>query len=211
MKIHEFQAKEVLSRFGVAVPSGRECTTAEEAAAAFTELGTPVCVVKAQIHAGGRGKGGGVKVATSLEKVREYAGQILGMQLITHQTGPEGQKVRHLLIEEGADITFVEAPQSVEELRGIPAALKGTPQLVNLVVGGRTPILGLDELGEMGFSLVLYANVALQSAVYGMQAALGQLRAEGRMDEGGPVASFAERQRLVGKDLFDTLEKRYAV
>ena len=114
-------------------------------------------------------------------------------------------------VEEGADITFVEAPQSVEELRGIPAALKGTPQLVNLVVGGRTPILGLDELGEMGFSLVLYANVALQSAVYGMQAALGQLRAEGRMDEGGPVASFAERQRLVGKDLFDTLEKRYAV
>ncbi|HBT02924.1 MAG TPA: carboxyvinyl-carboxyphosphonate phosphorylmutase [Citreicella sp.] len=114
-------------------------------------------------------------------------------------------------VEEGADITFVEAPQSVEELRGIPAALKGTPQLVNLVVGGRTPILGLDELGEMGFSLVLYANVALQSAVYGMQAALGQLRAEGRMDEGGPVASFAERQRLVGKDLFDSLEKRYAV
>lgn len=114
-------------------------------------------------------------------------------------------------IEDGADITFVEAPQSVEELRGIPAALKGTPQLVNLVVGGKTPILGLDELGDMGFSLVLYANVALQAAVHGMQVALGQLRADGRMDEGGPVASFAERQRLVGKNLFDELERRYAL
>lgn len=114
-------------------------------------------------------------------------------------------------IEDGADITFVEAPQSKEEMRGIPAALKGTPQLVNLVVGGKTPILDLDELGEMGFSLVLYANVALQSAVYGMQMALGQLRETGRMDEGGPVASFVERQRMVRKDLFDELEKRYAI
>ncbi|WP_353476211.1 isocitrate lyase/PEP mutase family protein (plasmid) [Salipiger sp. H15] len=114
-------------------------------------------------------------------------------------------------IEDGADITFVEAPQTVEELRGIPAALKGTPQLVNLVVGGKTPILGLDELGDMGFSLVLYANVALQSAVFGMQTALRQLRTEGRMDEGGPVASFLERQRMVRKDLFDELEKRYAI
>ncbi|SEB85665.1 2-Methylisocitrate lyase, PEP mutase family [Nitratireductor aquibiodomus] len=114
-------------------------------------------------------------------------------------------------IEDGADITFVEAPQSKEEMRGIPAALKGTPQLVNLVVGGKTPILDLDELGDMGFSLVLYANVALQSAVYGMQMALGQLRETGRMDESGPVASFVERQRMVRKDLFDELEKRYAI
>lgn len=114
-------------------------------------------------------------------------------------------------IEDGADITFVEAPQTVEEMRGIPAALKGTPQLVNLVVGGKTPILELGELSDMGFSLVLYANVALQSAVYGMQAALSQLRTQGRMDEGGPVASFFERQRMVRKDLFDELEKRYAI
>ena len=104
MKIHEYQGKQILKKFGVTVPRGIHCTTVEDAVKAAETLGGKVWVVKAQIHAGGRGKGGGVKVATSLEKVREYAGQILGMQLITHQTGPEGQKVRHLLIEEGADI-----------------------------------------------------------------------------------------------------------
>jgi len=113
-------------------------------------------------------------------------------------------------IEDGADITFVEAPESIAEVRAIPQRLKGIPQLVNLVVGGRTPIMDIAELGEMGFALVLYANVALQGAVYGMQAALGQLKREGRLDESGPVASFAERQRLVQKPLFDALEKRYA-
>lgn len=113
-------------------------------------------------------------------------------------------------IEDGADITFVEAPESVEELRAIPARLPHTPQLVNLVVGGRTPILPLEELGAMGFKLVLYANVALQGAIYGMQNALGQLKADGSLDEGGPVASFKERQRLVNKPFYDTLEKRYA-
>lgn len=113
-------------------------------------------------------------------------------------------------IEDGADITFVEAPESVEEIAGIPARLPGTPQLVNLVVGGRTPILDLSELDRMGFSLVLYANVALQGAVYGMQAALRQLRQRGSLDESGPVASFAERQRLVNKPLYDALEQRYA-
>src|SRR5690606_11341384 len=86
------------------------------------------------------------------------------------------------LIGDGADITFVEAPASTEELRAIPARLKGTPQLVTLVVGGRTPIIGFDELGDTGFSLVLYANVSLQGAVYGMQAALEKLKAEGRLD-----------------------------
>ena len=104
MKIHEYQGKQLLKKFGVTVPRGIHCTTVDDAVKAAETLGGKVWVVKAQIHAGGRGKGGGVKVATSLEKVREYANQILGMQLITHQTGPEGQKVRHLLIEEGADI-----------------------------------------------------------------------------------------------------------
>lgn len=113
-------------------------------------------------------------------------------------------------IDDGADITFVEAPQSIEEIRDIPIKLKGAPQLVNLVVGGRTPIMPLEELDRMGFSLVLYANVALQGAIYGMQAALNQLRSNGRLDESGPVASFSERQRLVNKQLFDALEKRYA-
>ncbi|MCW5297585.1 ADP-forming succinate--CoA ligase subunit beta [Herbaspirillum lusitanum] len=104
MKIHEYQGKEILRQFGVTVPRGIPCQSVEDAVKAAETLGGPVWVVKAQIHAGGRGKGGGVKVAKSLEQVREYANQILGMQLITHQTGPEGQKVRRLLIEEGADI-----------------------------------------------------------------------------------------------------------
>jgi succinyl-CoA synthetase beta subunit len=104
MKIHEYQGKEILRKFGVTVPRGIPCMSVEEAVKAAETLGGPVWVVKAQIHAGGRGKGGGVKVAKSLAQVKEYAEQIMGMQLITHQTGPEGQKVRRLLIEEGADI-----------------------------------------------------------------------------------------------------------
>ena len=111
--------------------------------------------------------------------------------------------------ETGADITFVEAPESLHEIRAIPRRLDA-PQLVNMVVGGRTPIIDLAELREIGFSLVLYANAALQGAVYGMQMALGQLKETGRLDESAPVASFKERQRLVGKPLFDELEKRYA-
>ncbi len=104
MKIHEYQGKEILSKYGVTVPRGISCMSVDEAVKAAETLGGPVWVVKAQIHAGGRGKGGGVKVAKSLEQVKEYADQIMGMQLVTHQTGPEGQKVRRLLIEEGADI-----------------------------------------------------------------------------------------------------------
>jgi succinyl-CoA synthetase beta subunit len=104
MKIHEYQGKEILRQYGVTVPRGIPCMSVEEAVKAAETLGGPVWVVKAQIHAGGRGKGGGVKVAKSLEQVREYAEQIMGMQLVTHQTGPEGQKVRRLLVEEGADI-----------------------------------------------------------------------------------------------------------
>jgi len=104
MKIHEYQGKEILRKFGVATPRGVPCFSVDEAVKAAESLGGKVWVVKAQIHAGGRGKGGGVKVAKSLDEVKSYAGQILGMQLKTHQTGPEGQKVRRLLIEEGADI-----------------------------------------------------------------------------------------------------------
>jgi len=104
MKIHEYQAKEVLRRFGVVTPRGTPCFSVDEAVSAAQSLGGKVWVVKAQIHAGGRGKGGGVKLARSADEVRTLAGQILGMQLVTHQTGPQGQKVRRLLIEEGADI-----------------------------------------------------------------------------------------------------------
>ncbi|MDI9333997.1 MAG: ADP-forming succinate--CoA ligase subunit beta [Cytophagales bacterium] len=104
MKIHEYQAKDLLRQFGVPVPRGIPAFTVQEAVEAAQKLGGPVWVVKAQIHAGGRGKGGGVKLARSIDDVKKIAGDILGMQLITHQTSAEGQKVRRLLIEEGADI-----------------------------------------------------------------------------------------------------------
>jgi succinyl-CoA synthetase beta subunit len=104
MKIHEYQGKEILRRYAVPVPRGEAAFTVEEAVAVAKRLGGPVWVVKAQIHAGGRGKGGGVKLARSLDEVRSHAESILGMQLVTHQTSPQGQKVRRLLIEEGADI-----------------------------------------------------------------------------------------------------------
>jgi succinyl-CoA synthetase beta subunit len=104
VKIHEYQGKEILRRFGVPTPRGIPAFSVDEAVKAAATLGGGVCVVKAQIHAGGRGKGGGVKVAKSSADVRALASAILGMQLVTHQTGPQGQKVRRLLIEEGADI-----------------------------------------------------------------------------------------------------------
>jgi succinyl-CoA synthetase beta subunit len=104
MKIHEYQGKEIFRRYGVPTPRGIACFSVDEAVAAAGKLGGKVWVVKAQIHAGGRGKGGGVKVAKSLDEVRANAKKILGMQLVTHQTGPGGQRVRRLLVEEGADI-----------------------------------------------------------------------------------------------------------
>jgi succinyl-CoA synthetase beta subunit len=104
MKIHEYQGKEILRQFGVPVPRGYPAFSVREANEAAQKLGGPVWVVKAQIHAGGRGKGGGVKLARSMADVEKLSNEILGMQLKTHQTGPDGQKVRRLLIEEGADI-----------------------------------------------------------------------------------------------------------
>jgi succinyl-CoA synthetase beta subunit len=104
VKIHEYQGKEIFRRFGIPTPRGIPAFSVDEAVKAAEALDGGVWVVKAQIHAGGRGKGGGVKLAKSIEEVRELAGNILGMQLVTHQTGPQGQKVRRLLIEEGADI-----------------------------------------------------------------------------------------------------------
>ncbi len=104
MKIHEYQAKQILTKHGVPVPKGEVVFSVDEAVKTANDLNTKVCVVKAQIHAGGRGKGGGVKVSKGLEAVRENAENILGMQLVTNQTGPEGQKVKQLLIEEGMNI-----------------------------------------------------------------------------------------------------------
>ena len=104
MKIHEYQAKHILHQFGIPVPHGYPCFSVDEAVAAAEKLGGSTWVVKAQIHAGGRGKGGGVKIARSLDEVKQFAGKILGMTLVTPQTGPQGQIVRRLLIEQGLDI-----------------------------------------------------------------------------------------------------------
>src|SRR3712207_8112880 len=105
MKIHEYQGKELLGRYGVAVPRGIVARSPEEAYHAAKELGMDVVVVKAQIHAGGRGKGGGVKLARSADEAQEVAGKILGMNLVTHQTGPEGRKVHTILIERSEEHT----------------------------------------------------------------------------------------------------------
>ena len=104
MKIHEYQAKEILRRFGVDTPRGIACFSVEEAVEAGRKLGGSVWVVKAQIHAGGRGKGGGIKLARSIDELRQHASNILGMRLVTPQTGPRGRVVKRLLIEEGADV-----------------------------------------------------------------------------------------------------------
>jgi 2-methylisocitrate lyase-like PEP mutase family enzyme len=109
----------------------------------------------------------------------------------------------------GADIIFVEALESIQEMERLPQLI-ATPLLINIVVGGKTPVVSQERLAQMGFALVLYANVALQSAIKGMQSALGQLKEKGELDEGGPVVSFRERQRLVRKPEFDELEKRYS-
>lgn len=104
MNIHEYQGKEVMKQYGVAVPNGKVAFTVDEAVEAAKELGTSVVVVKAQIHAGGRGKAGGVKIAKNLDEVRAYASELLGNVLVTHQTGPEGKEIKRLLIEQGCNI-----------------------------------------------------------------------------------------------------------
>jgi 2-methylisocitrate lyase-like PEP mutase family enzyme len=113
-------------------------------------------------------------------------------------------------MEAGADVTFVEAPESLDEVRRIPSLLR-VPQVVNMVPGGKTPLVNATELASMKFAMVLYANAALQGAILGMQAALTELKTRGLLDEsGGKIASFAERQRLVQKPLFDDLERKYS-
>jgi 2-methylisocitrate lyase-like PEP mutase family enzyme len=113
-------------------------------------------------------------------------------------------------IDAGADLTFVEAPKSVDEIRRLPDALS-VPQVINLVIGGATPIMSADELKKIGFGLVLYANAALQGAIVGMQTALRELKRDGRIDENNSVvATFNERQRLVQKSFYESLERKYA-
>jgi 2-methylisocitrate lyase-like PEP mutase family enzyme len=113
-------------------------------------------------------------------------------------------------IEAGADMTFVEAPRTRQQIAEIPRRL-AAPQLINIVAGGLTPMVGTDELGNMGFSMILYANAALQASVAGMQKVLGHLKARGSLDGvSAELASFDERQRLVGKTRYDALEKKYS-
>ncbi len=113
-------------------------------------------------------------------------------------------------IEAGADMTFVEAPRTREQIAEIPKRL-AAPQLINIVAGGLTPMIGIDELQGMGFSMILYANAALQASIAGMQKVLGHLKEHGSLDGvSAQLASFEERQRLVGKSRFDALEKKYS-
>ena len=104
MNIHEYQAKQILARFGVPVPKGQPASTPDEVASAFKSLGQTKAVVKVQIHAGGRGKAGGVKVVSSADEARDFAAKLLGKQLVTHQTGPEGRVVRRMYVEEASEV-----------------------------------------------------------------------------------------------------------
>jgi succinyl-CoA synthetase beta subunit len=183
MKIHEYQGKTLLKKFGVTVPRGIFCLSVDEAVKAAETLGGSVWVVKAQIHAGGRGKGGGVKVAKSLEQVREYANQILGMQLVTHQTGPEGQKVRRLLIEEGADIKHEyyvaaltdRATQSVAMMASseggmdIEEVAHNTPEKILKVF--INPLVGLTD--EQAMTLVAGIGIPAASQAQAVEALKG--------------------------------------
>jgi len=155
MKIHEFQAKEIISRYGAAVPKGFVAKTVDEALEAAKKLPGDVCVVKAQIHAGGRGKGGGVKVSKGLEETKQNASKILGMQLVTKQTGPEGQKVKTLLIEEGMEIKkelyFSILPDRASQRVVLIASTEGGMNIEE--VAAATPEKILKEFVDPGIGL----------------------------------------------------------
>lgn len=160
MKIHEYQAKEILARYGVPVPRGKVAESVEEAEAVARELGTDVCVVKAQIHAGGRGKGGGVKICKGMEELRENAGAILGMRLVTHQTGAEGQTVKKVLIEEGMDIR--------KELYLSILVDRNTESVV--VLGSTEGGMEIEEVAEKTPEKILRENVDPAVGLVGYQA-----------------------------------------
>src|SRR3954466_12564055 len=169
MKIHEYQGKEIFRKFGLPTPRGIACFSLDEAVEAAKKLGGSVWVVKAQIHTSDRGKGGGVKVAKSLDEVKKFSSQILGMQLKTHQTGPHGQKVRRLLIEEGADIRKelyvgmvvdrgsqkVVLMASTEGGMDIEEVAAKTPEKIFKVFIDPTDGMTDDDAGEVAQSLAL--------------------------------------------------------
>ena len=179
MKVHEYQGKEILRKFGVTTPDGRVAFSVDEAVAAAEELGGSIWVVKAQIHAGGRGKGGGVKLARSIDEVREHAAAILGMQLITHQTGPAGQTVRRLYIEEGCDIARelyvgmlldravgqLVVMASTEGGMDIEKVAEETPELIHKVWIDPAQGFGDFQARQIAFALGLKEKKQLRSAV----------------------------------------------
>ena len=186
MKIHEYQAKELLRQSGVPVPRGYPAFSVREAVEAAQKLGGKVWVVKAQIHAGGRGKGGGVKLAKSLAEVEQLAGQILGMQLVTHQTGPEGQKVRRLLVEEGADIKKEYYVAALTDRATQKVALMASSE------GG----MDIEEVAHKTPEKIIKVFV---DPLVGLTDAQAQQMAEGI---GVPAASQAEAKAVFGK-LYD--------
>ena len=148
------------------------------------------------------------KVRAAVDTRRQDHGRHRAHRCLRRRRFRGGHRARRPLHRSGADVTFVEAPESLDDLKAVPRRLKA-PQLVNMVLGGKTPIIDAKAAAEMGFSLVLYANAALQGAVHGMQTTLSALKQKGVLDEAA-VTSFAERQRLVGKPEFDQMEARYA-
>jgi succinyl-CoA synthetase beta subunit len=158
MNIHEYQAKQILARFGVPVPKGQPASTPDEAALAFKALGQPKAVVKAQIHAGGRGKAGGVKLLSSADEARDFAAKLLGKPLVTHQTGPEGRVVRHVYVEEASQIAReLYLGMLVDRKAGSVAIIASTEGGMDIEeVAARTPDKILTEivdplLGVAGF------------------------------------------------------------
>ena len=178
MNIHEYQGKELLREHGVPTPRGVACFSVEEAVNAAKELGGDVWVVKAQIHAGGRGKGGGVKVAKSIDEVESLAQEILGMTLITHQTGPEGKEVKRLLIEEGADIkdelyiglVIDRAKQRVVVMASseggmdIEEVAANTPEKIHKVAVDPTTGLSMDDAKSLAGNIGIPAGSVEQGA-----------------------------------------------
>jgi len=198
MKIHEYQAKDILRQYGVALPKGRACFSVEEAVAVAEQLGGSQWVVKAQIHAGGRGKGGGVKLADSIAEVRVHADAILGMTLVTHQTGAEGTEVKRLLVEEGVPIkdelyvglvvdrasqkvVFMASSEGGTEIESVAAK---TPEKIHKVMIEPSTGLTLDEAqllaGAIGIPDTLYAESgkifqALYQAFWDKDASLAEI------------------------------------
>ena len=180
MKIHEYQAKAILAKFGVPVPRGEVVFKKDEARAVAQRLGTPVVVVKAQIHAGGRGKAGGVKLAKSADEAAAHAERILGMQLITPQTGPEGRIVRRLLIEEGLDIKR-ELYLSILVDRAV-----GAPVFMASTAGG----MEIEEVAKDNPELILRETIHPGNRTAAVSSAQARVRA-------GPCAGSGKRSRAV--------------